>query len=739
MTDLPMKRREFLVGAGLSGLGLVFGLDLKLARGAATKVDTDGSGAGLKMAWVRIAPDGTITIMSPAADEGQGSMTALAVIFAEELDADWNKVAIEFSPADDNIYGNQTWWAHGLMITAGSSSISGYYQNLRIYGAQARRVLLDAAAAQLNVPVGELTTQPSMVVHAKSGQSLSYGAIASFAALPATLPTVSAKALKHPSQFRLIGHDIPRRDVPAKTDGSVEYSIDIRLPNMVYATVLRAPVVGATPISVNSDEVSRMPDVLKVMQLPPDRVAVAARTFEAALAGERALKIKWSSAPGDGFDSDAAFDRHSASARDLSQEGFALQKLGQTTAAGDILAVMNGAAKIYEAEYRTEFVYHAQMEPVNCVCSVKDGGQSVEVWTGTGTPTLVMRMVAGALGIAPEQVLVHRTQLGGGFGRAAGIESLLDSAVLSKEMGRPVKVIWSRESDVRFGRFKPMTVEYLRAGEDSNGQLTAWHYRMASDEVDTAGSNKPLAVRLAVKTQHVGVEIDYDIPNVLTEIVRNRVDARLSPVRGVGATINQFAIESFIDEIAVARGADPLELRLDLLRNEPPAQEVLRVVSDLAGWRKGEKTNRGLSFCSMEGTFLATVAEISVDRQTGEIRVPEIWIAIDVGIAISPRNLDAQIHGSAIYALSNALKERITFKKGAVEQSNFYDYPVLRMAEIPEVHIQIVPSGRDPVGVGDRAGVGVAPAVASAFFAATGRRLRQTPFLPERVLAALRA
>jgi len=348
-------------------------------------------------------------------------------------------------------------------------------------------------------------------------------------------------------------------------------------------------------------------------------------------------------------------------------------------------------------------------------------------------------MISGALGIAPEQVVVHRTQLGGGFGRGAGVESLLDAAFLSKELGRPVKVIWSRESDVRFGRFKPMTVEFLRAGEDSSGQLIAWHYRMASDEVDTAGSNKPLAERLAVKTQHVGVEIDYDIPNVLTEIVRNRVDARLSPVRGVGATINQFAIESFIDEIAVARGNDPQELRLDLLRNVPPGQEVLRAVGAMSGWSKGEKTNRGISFCSMEGTYLATVAEVNVDRQTGAIRVPEIWIAIDVGIAISPRNLDAQINGSVIYALSNALKERITFKGGAVEQSNFYDYPILRMAEIPEVHIQVVPSGRDPVGVGDRAGVGVAPAVASAFFAATGRRLRQTPFLPERVLAVLKA
>ena len=328
MSDFPLKRRDFLVGVGVSGLGLVFGLDLKPAIGAATEIDKEGTGAGVKMAWVRIAPDGVITIMAPSAEMGQGTMTALAVVFAEELDADWNKVAVEFSPADDAIYANPLPFFFGMMVTAASTAVMGYYKNMRLYGAQARRVLLDAAATHLNVPVSELTTEPSVVVHAKSGQRLSYGEIASFATLPDTLPALSEKDLKDPSQFRLIGHEIPRVDIPNKTDGSATYSIDVRLPNMVYATVVRAPVLGATPISVNDAEVSKMRDVVKVMQLPPDRVAVAARTYEAALAAERALKIAWSKIAQNEFDSDRAMEEQSAIARDLNKPGDHVQDTG---------------------------------------------------------------------------------------------------------------------------------------------------------------------------------------------------------------------------------------------------------------------------------------------------------------------------------------------------------------------------------------------------------------------------
>jgi len=733
MTDFPVKRREFLVCVGVSGLGLVFGL--KPANGSTVDVEKEGSGAGVKLPWVRIAPDGAITIMAPAAEMGQGTTTALAMIFAEELDADWKKVAVEFSPSDDSIYGNPIAFFYGMMITASSTAVLAYYKNMRLYGAQARRVLLDLAAARFNVPVSELTTEPSVVVHAKSGQRLSYGEIAALSKLREKLPVISEKELKDPSQFRLIGHDVPRVDIPAKVNGSATYSIDVRLPNMVYAAVVRAPVLGATPVSVNGAEVSKMRDVLKVTQLPPDRVAVAARTYEAALAAERALKINWSKIAESEFDSDRAMEEQSAMARDLSQAGVVVQNTGRAAAA------LKGAAKVYQAEYRTEFVYHAHLEPLNSVAWVKDGGKSAEMWVGTQAPTHCVRSVAEALGIAPENVQLHRTYLGGGFGRRVAKDQdwAVDSALVSKALGQPVKVIWSRESDVRFGRFKPMTAQYLRAAEDSSGRLIAWHHRLVADEA--LSMTDPLRYEKGKEFPRIstmGIKTDYDFSNILVEAVRNKLGVRMCAVRGVGSTVNQFAAESFVDEIAFARGEDPVEMRLELLQKSSIEQGVLRAAATMAGWKKGEKNGRGVSFVTNDGTHMATIARVTVDRNTGVIRVPEIWIAADVGVAVSPRNLDAQLQSAVIHSVSNLLKERITFKNGAVQQSNFYDYPVLRMSEAPEVHTHIMPSTRNPVGIGDLGGIGVGPAVANAFFSATRRRLRVSPFLPERVLAVLK-
>jgi isoquinoline 1-oxidoreductase beta subunit len=735
MSDFPLKRRDFLVGVGVSGLGLIFGLDLKPAMGAAAEADVAANGAGVKMAWVRIAPDGAVTIMAPSAEMGQGTTTALAVVFAEELDADWKKVSVEFSPANDAIYANPLPFFFGMMVTAASTAVMGYYKNMRLYGAQARRVLLDAAAARLRVPVSELTTEPSVVFHAKSGQRLSYGEIAGFATVPETLPAVTEKDLKAPNQFRLIGHEVPRVDIPSKTDGSATYSIDVRLPDMAYATIVRAPVLGAIPISVNNDEVSKMRDVLKVMQLTPDRVAVAARTYEAALAAERALKITWSQVARSTFDSDRAMEEQSAIARDLSKPGTVVQDTG------DAVGALKGAAKVYQAEYRTEFVYHAQLEPLNSVSWVKDDGKSVEVWAGSQTPTHLVRSVAEALGIAPENVTLHRTYLGGGFGRRSAMDHdwAVDSALVSKTLGRPVKVIWSRESDVRFGRFKPMTAQYLQAAEDINGRLVAWHHRLVADEA--LAMTDPVRFEKGKEFPRIsttGIHTDYDFPNIRVEAVRDKLGVRMSAVRGVGSTVNQFAAESFVDEIAMARGEDPVEFRLALLQKSPAEQEVLRAVASMAGWKKGEKASRGVSYVMNAGTYMATIAQVTVDRDSGVIRVPDIWIAADVGVPISPRNLDAQLQSAVIHSLSNLLKERITFKDGAVQQSNFYDYQVIRMSEAPEVHTHIVPSTRNPVGIGDLGGIGVGPAVANAFFSATGRRLRQSPFLPDRVLAVLK-
>jgi isoquinoline 1-oxidoreductase beta subunit len=471
------------------------------------------------------------------------------------------------------------------------------------------------------------------------------------------------------------------------------------------------------------------------MQLPPDRVAVAARTYEAALTGERALKITWSKIPQSEFDSDRAMEQQSTMARDLRKTGVVIQT------DGDAAAAINGAAKVYKGEYHTEYVYHAQMEPLNSVSWVKDGGKSVEVWAGSQTPTHCVRSVAEALRISPESVTLHRTFLGGGFGRRSAQDHdwAVDSALVSREMGKPVKVIWSRESDVRFGRFKPMTAQYLMAAEDKDGRLVAWHHRLVADEA--LSMTDPTRFEKGKEFPRIsttGIRTDYDFSNILVEAVRNKLGVRMSAVRGVGSTVNQFAAESFVDEIAFARGEDPVEMRLALLQKLPAGQETLQAVAAMAGWKKGEKAGRGVSFVTNAGTILATIAQVSVDRNTGAIRVPEIWIAADVGVAVLPRNIDGQLMSAVTHSLSNLLKERITFKNGEVQQSNFFDYPVLRMSEAPAVHTHIMPSTRNPVGIGDLGGIGVGPAVANAFFSATGKRLRVSPFLPERVLAVLK-
>ncbi len=336
---------------------------------------------------------------------------------------------------------------------------------------------------------------------------------------------------------------------------------------------------------------------------------------------------------------------------------------------------------------------------------------------------------------------LHRTFLGGGFGRRSAEDHdwAVDSALVSREMGKPVKVIWSRESDVRFGRFKPMTAQYLMAAEDKDGRLVAWHHRLVADEA--LSMTDPTRFEKGKEFPRIsttGIRTDYDFSNILVEAVRNKLGVRMSAVRGVGSTVNQFAAESFVDEIAFARGEDPVEIRLALLQKFPAEQETLRAVAAMAGWKKGEKAGRGVSFVTNAGTFLATIAQVTVDRTTGAIRVPEIWIAADVGVAVLPRNIDGQLMSAVIHSLSNLLKERITFKNGEVQQSNFFDYPVLRMSEAPEVQTHIMPSTRNPVGIGDLGGIGVGPAVANAFFSATGKRLRVSPFLPERVLAVLK-
>ena len=727
--DTSPSRRTFLkqAGGGLS-FALVFGpaglaahrpsspdtLDALLTPGAPPSEHPFG-------AWVRIATDGQVLIYSPAAEMGQGSMTALPVILAEEMDADWDRVRIEHSPVEPGVYGRG--WGGGRgrggsMMTAGSMAVRGYYMNLRLAGAQIRRVLLDNVAREWGVPVGELATEPGVVVHAASGRRISYGEVAAFAEVPDELPEVSDAELKSPEDFRLIGHSVPRQDVPAKTDGSAVFALDVQVPEMLYGVIARAPVHEASPASFNEAEVRGLPGVVGTVTLDYG-VGVIAETVEEAFAARDAMGIEWGGgARAEGFDSVAALEAYTEIA-DGDSQGRPLSEQG------DVADAMGDAATRYRADYFNDYVYHAQMEPLGAVAAVNAAGDGAEVWAGTQAPDMARAAVARELGVAVEQVTFHPCYLGGGLGRRTMADYIVEAVQLSKSVRRPVKLIWTREDDLRYGAFRPMSLQRLTAGVDPSGNLTAWTHTVVGDGRGLLAS---------------GISIQYyDIPHQRIEMRGASHGVRTKHWRAVGHGPNKFAIEAFIDDIARGEGIDPVELRRTLLRDSPRAVAVLDEVAEMAGWGGTPPSGRarGVAFVERSGTLAAGVAEISLDEESGRIRVHRFWCAADGGIVVQPRNARAQIEGGIVNGLSTALFERLTLRDGRVEQSNFHDYPILRMSDMPDIEVSFLPSNEPPMGLGEPGVPVAAGAVANAFAALTGRPLRHMPFTPERVLEAL--
>jgi isoquinoline 1-oxidoreductase beta subunit len=660
-------------------------------------------------------------------------MTSLPLIIAEELDADWSKVAIVPAPPVEAIYGNPGFG--GMMYTAGSNAVTSYFTPLRTLGAQVRHVLLENAAKKLAVPVDELSTEPSVVVHAKSGRRLGYGEIAAFAELPAKAPEIKPEQLKKRAEFRLIGHDVMRVELPMKVNGSAKYSIDQEIPGMIYGTVIRAPVEGSAPDKIADAKAKSVPGVVAVVKLPYG-VGVLAETAWAAFAGRQALEIAWTrEGHAFGFDSDKGMELFAGAARDPKSAATVWSK------AGDVNAEMPKAASAIEAEYRCDYAYHAQMEPLNATALVSPAGDSAEVWCGTQSQTMAVEAVAKALGIPREKVNLHYALLGGGFGRRGhrDEEFIIDAVLLAKEAKRPVKMMWTREDDVHNGRLRPISAHSLKAGFDGSGKLVAWHHRVAGDRVTPYMD--PVRYERAKKDfiLMLGTDIKgYDVPHQLIEQIYEDSGVRTSPLRGIGFTANKFASESFVDEIARKRGIDPVKFRLDLMHASPRAAKVAQRVAEMADWgRKREGRGLGFAYIDYSGSQVAGVAEVSLDRSSGEIKVHDFWCAIDCGIAVQPDNVAAQTESSIVYGLGMALTERITIRDGAVEQSNFYDYRVPRMSDVPVMHIEVVQTDNHPTGVGQMATPLVAPAVSSAVAALTGVRLRHTPFTAERVRKAL--
>jgi isoquinoline 1-oxidoreductase beta subunit len=728
--ETAVSRRQVMIGA--AGLSFAFALG---TRAEAAVIAPERAGQALSP-WVSIAPDGVVTIMSAATEMGQGSMTSLPLIIAEELDADWDKVKIVPAPVNEKIYGNPGFG--GMMYTAGSNAVTSYYKNLRLFGAQARRVLLINAAKKLGVPESELTTEPSVVVHAKSGRKLSYGEIAAFAEVPAEAPPVLPEDLKKPAQFRLITKDVMRAELPRKVNGTAQYAIDVQVPGMLYGAVLRAPVEDAKPEKFDEAKVLAIKGVVKTVRLPWG-VGVVAETPWAAFSARRVVEasVVWSKdGKGWGFDSDKGLVAFAAAAKDPSAKATDWFKLG------DARAEMPKAASTVEAAYLCDYAYHAQMEPLNGVASVSAAGDSAEVWCGTQSQTMALEATAKALGIGRDKVKLHDTLIGGGFGRRGprDMDFLVDAVLLSKASGKPVKSMWTREDDVHNGRFRPLSAHHLKAGFDASGKLTAWQHRLVGDRVTPFAD--PVRYEKAGKKDFIlmlGADAKgYDVAHQLVEQVYEDTGIRTAPLRGIGFTANKFATEAFVDELAYKRSIDPVKFRLDLLSKAPRAHKVMERAAQMADWgRKRDGRGLGAAYIDYSGTQIAAVVEISLDRGNGQIKFHNVWCAIDCGVAVQPDNVIAQTESSIVYGIGLALTERISIKDGAVEQSNFYDYVVPRNRDVPPMHVEVIPTDNHPTGVGQMATPLITPAVSNAVMALTGVRLRHAPFLADRVKKAL--
>lgn len=713
---LNVSRREFVKAGAVAGGGLVLGLYLPGATGRA-HADEMPDKPFVPNAFLRVGADGAVTVISNHSEMGQGITTALAMMIADELDADWNRVRVEFAGVDP-VYNHTAFGP--VQMTGGSTSTWSEFERYRKMGASARAMLVAAAAAEWGVEPASCTTEGGQVLHAASGREASFGALAAKAA--GLEPPAEVK-LKTPDQYRIIGRPTRRIDSMEKVDGSAVFGLDAKLPGMLVALVARPPVFGATVKSVKDDKTKGVKGVRQVVRIDAG-VAVVADDFWSASLGRDALVVEWNEGKLAGLDSAKQREEYAALAKTP----------GKVAAkAGDAEAAVGGAAKKVEAVYELPYLAHAPMEPLNCVADVR--ADSCEVWVGTQSQTLDLAAAAKAAGLAPEQVKLHTTLLGGGFGRRAVLDShfVIEAVQLSKAVKKPVKVIWTREDDIRGGFYRPRALHAVKGGVDASGKVVAWHHRVVCQAISAGTMFEAMMFHEGV--EHPAVEgvsdMAYAVPNRQVEWHQGPLGVPVLWWRSVGHSHTAFAVESFLDELAHAAGRDPLEVRLDLLENAPRHRRVLELAAKKAGWGWGSAPPagraRGLAVHASFGSFVAQVAEVSVSGK-GEIRVHRVVCAIDCGPVVNPETVRAQMESGIVYGLSAALHGEITFEKGRVKQSNFHDYPALRMNEMPEVEVHIVDSSESMGGVGEPGLPPIAPAVANAIFAATGKRLRSLPF-----------
>ncbi|MDJ0751129.1 MAG: molybdopterin-dependent oxidoreductase [Woeseiaceae bacterium] len=682
--------------------------------------------------WVEVKPDNSVHILFPSTEMGQGSETALPQILADELDADWDQVSIHQLNKDDRRFGNPAFGK--ILYTAGSSAVYGYFDVLREAGATLRYMISERVADEWGVDTEAVETGNSRVAHVASGRSMSYGEVVALPDFAETTISTPVKLKSH-EQYTLIGKSVPRRDIPAKSTGKARYAIDVRVPNMLYATVLRSPVEGETIASLDDEKALATRDVVDVVTLP-DGVAVIARTLHASFAGRAALDVSWT-------ETSPFRNYSSADTLETYRKAAVSEAEGATwRAKGDVKAGLAGAKSSFDAVYTSDYAYHAQLEPMAAVASVDADGKGAEIWIGTQTQSWSTRTATEVLGTTPDRIRLNMMTMGGGFGRRTELMQnyLRDALLCSKAANQPVKVVWSRTDDIKFGAFRPAAAQYLKAGLNEEGVLTSWHHRVATPSVIEYFNPirwqqvdpKDIVTMRGAESQF------YNIPDFLAEHVKTERQARILPWRGIGSAYTSFAAEAFIDEVATQAGIDPLEFRRSIMADNPRSTALIDRVEEMAAAVPlSEGRARGFAFAGYGDTPAAGIAEISVDKSAGTIQVHQVWIAADAGQIISPDNALNQIEGGVLWGVSSSLYERVTITDGQVDQENFYDYNILRNNMSPAIDVYLADNNEKPTQIGEVGNPLVPPAIANAFFALTGRRIRHQPFTPDRVREAL--
>jgi isoquinoline 1-oxidoreductase beta subunit len=693
-----LTRRDFLKTGALASAGLVIAFNLPEVLGCAQAAETIEPNA-----WLRVDPNGDVTVLINRSEMGQGVRTSLPMLVAEELEADWTRVRFEQAvPAQK--YGN--------MSTGGSQSIRRGWEPLRKAGAQAREMLVQAAADTWGVPRKDCRAENGEVIHGSSGRRLAYGALVAKAA---TLPVPDDPPLKDPKDFRIVGTPKQRLDLVEKNLGRATFGLDATVPNMLFAVVERCPVFGGKLRSFDPKPALVVPGVRHVTAIESG-VAVAADSFWAAQKGRAALGVEWDEGRLAELSSAAITKAH----QDLAQKpGATARKEGEGAAA------LAAAARTIEATYQAPYLAHATMEPLNCLAAVT--AERCEVWVGNQNGTNVQRTAERVSGLPAEKVRVNLLYLGGGFGRRSEQDFVAEAVELSKKLGRPVKVVWTREDDTRHDYYRPATYHMLRAGFDAAGKPITWTHRMVGTSIMQRFA--PQAVENGVDPSSVegAANLPYAFANLEVDTHIHDAGVPVGWWRSVGSSQNAYVTECFFDEVAVAAGRDPFELRRELLAGHPRHRAVLERCAGSFGWEKQLAAGRGKGIAVHEsfGSFVAQAAEVSLSRDG--VRVHRVVCAVDCGRVVNPDIVAAQMESGIVYGLSAALHGEITLDRGRVVQGNFDDYPVVRMSGCPEIEVHLMPSGDEPGGIGEPGTPPIAPAVVNAMFALTGKPVRSLP------------